>query len=73
MISRILYFKTENKTIAVRQKRTPLEFLQSGDLTNLMHNLQAKNWKQLILFEDSEKRPLIREALTRSKKILTDI
>lgn len=45
MISRILFFKTENKTIAVKQKRMPLEILQSGELTELMHNLQGKNWK----------------------------
>jgi hypothetical protein len=73
MISRILQFKSEGRVIAVKSLVTPLEMLQSQDLSNLMQNIQGKAWKQLLVFEDSEKVPLIREAFTLSKKILTDV
>jgi len=45
LLSRVLHFKESKRVIAVKQKKVPLEFLQGGDLTNLMHSLQGKNWK----------------------------
>lgn len=73
LISRILHFKKENKVISVKQIKKPLEFLQSGDLTNLMYSMQGKLWKELLQFEDNSGVGLIREAFIKSKSILTTL